>query len=195
PGGTATSTGVFTVIVPNPVPTIVSMTPNSVARNTPSFTITLTGTNFLSSSVVNFNGTALTTTFVSATSLTALVPASAVMVAGTVPVTVTNPAPGGGTSAPVVFTILMETATLNGQALAGFALYPNPTVGEVTIELPKTWTNPNQPVRLTDLTGRTVLQTRLGADGKLNLSQLSAGVYLVTIGEGPQQIMRRVVKN
>ena len=112
-GGTATSTGTFTVNAPaNPVPTIASLTPTTAVAGSGAFTLTVNGTGFLSSSVVNFNGTALATTFVSATQLTAAVPASSIATAGTYAVTATNPAPGGGTSASVSFTVTTPAPTI-----------------------------------------------------------------------------------
>ncbi|SHI91508.1 hypothetical protein SAMN02745146_1901 [Hymenobacter daecheongensis DSM 21074] len=195
PGGTATSAASFTVVIPNPAPTITSLSPTTIVAGSAGFTLTVNGTGFVSGSGVNFNGVALATTFVSATRLTAAVPASAIAVAASVPVTVTSPAPGGGTSAAVTFTVTINTAARNAQNLDGFALYPNPTLGMVTIELPKTWNSLNQPVRLTDLSGRVVLQTRLGAAGQLDLRALPAGIYMLTVGEGQQTVTRRVQKN
>jgi hypothetical protein len=69
------------------------------------FTVTVNGRNFLAASVVSFGGRARPTTFVSATQLSAAIPADAIATAGTAPVTVTNPAPGGGVSNPVTFSI------------------------------------------------------------------------------------------
>ena len=68
-------------------------------------TITATGANFTSTSVVNFNATPLATTFVSATQLTAVVPAALLASTGTAAVTVTDSA-SDSSSAPAVFTIV-----------------------------------------------------------------------------------------
>ena len=111
-GGTATSAGTFTVIVPNPVPTVSSLAPATAVAGSVGFTLTVNGTGFVAGSVVNFNGVALPTTLVSATQLTAAVPASAVATAGTYNVTVTNPAPGGGTSAAATFTVTTPVPTI-----------------------------------------------------------------------------------
>src|SRR5271156_6195712 len=89
----------------NPVPAITKLQPSTVAANSGAFTLTVTGTGFVSNSVVNFNGNARTTTFASATQVTAAILASDVASAGTPSVTVTNPTPGGGTSNPLTFTI------------------------------------------------------------------------------------------
>jgi len=99
---------------PGTMPTIAQLTPPSTAAGSSDFTLTVQGTNFVSKAVVNFNGTPMTTTFVSSTKVTATIPASAVATAGTVPVTVTNPGTPGGlygggtaaaTSTPMNFTI------------------------------------------------------------------------------------------
>jgi len=96
-GGTASTT--------NPTPTITTISPNSAAAGGAAFTLTINGTNFVASSMVNFGGGAMPTTFVNSTQLTAAIPASSVASSGTLPVTVTNPAPGGDTSNSVNFTI------------------------------------------------------------------------------------------
>lgn len=101
--------GTLTVAT-NPVPTLTSIAPTSAFAGDAGFTLTATGTGFVSTSVINFNGTPLTTTYVSGTSLTAAVPAAAIATAGSYPVTVTSPTPGGGTSGSVTFTVNPATA-------------------------------------------------------------------------------------
>jgi hypothetical protein len=63
------------------------------------------GSNFTSGSSVQWNGSALSTTLVSSSLLTAQVPASAIAGAGPDAVTVTNPAPGGGPSNAMNFAV------------------------------------------------------------------------------------------
>jgi hypothetical protein len=189
PGGGASAPVLFTVV---PQATIVSLSPNTKVVGSAAFTLTVTGTNFVAASVVTFNGTPLTTTYLSATQLSATVPAAALATVGVYNVTVVSPV--NSVSAPASFSVTTGTATQAGQDLAGFALYPNPTRGMLTIELPTNWTSLNQPVRLTDLTGRVVLQARLAANGRLDLGTLATGVYLLTVGEGQQSVTRRIVK-
>jgi YVTN family beta-propeller protein len=89
----------------NPTPTITTISPNSAVAGGAAFTLTINGTNFVAASMVNFGGSALTTTFVHSTQLTAAIPAASVASTGTPGVTVTNPAPGGGTSKAISFAI------------------------------------------------------------------------------------------
>jgi Putative Ig domain/IPT/TIG domain len=68
----------------------------------------VTGSNFVSGvsgSVVHWNGANRTTTFVSATQLTAAIPAADIAAAGTASVTVQNNPPGGPVSNALIFTI------------------------------------------------------------------------------------------
>ena len=60
--------------------------------------ITVTGANFVNGSTVNLDGTALNTNFTSSTQLTATVPTANLANMGWGAITVSNPAPGGGTS-------------------------------------------------------------------------------------------------
>jgi hypothetical protein len=92
-------------VIVNPSPTLTSISPTSTAAGSATTTLTLIGTSFITSSTVNWNGSALTTTYGSSTSLTATVPTANLITAGTSSVTVVNPTPGGGTSGGQTFTI------------------------------------------------------------------------------------------
>jgi hypothetical protein len=67
--------GYFLAPPTGPPPTISQMTPGSAVAGSAAFTMTLTGTNFVPASVVQFNGSARTTTFVSSTQLQAAITA------------------------------------------------------------------------------------------------------------------------
>jgi subtilisin family serine protease len=88
-----------------PAPTLTSMSPPSATVGGPGFTLTVIGASFIPGSVVRWNGSNRPTTFVSATQLTASIAASDISTAGTFPVTVFTPAPGGGTSAALGFLV------------------------------------------------------------------------------------------
>ncbi len=67
--------------------------------------LTITGSGFDAFSVARWNGVPKPTTVVNTTTLKLTVPAADLMTSGTVLVSVANPAPGGGTSASLPFTI------------------------------------------------------------------------------------------
>jgi hypothetical protein len=90
---------------PNPAPIIASLSPASTTAPGAAFTITVNGTNFISGSQVQWNGSSRSTTYISATQLTAAITSADITTAGTAKVTVVNPAPGGGTSTAQIFTV------------------------------------------------------------------------------------------
>jgi sugar lactone lactonase YvrE len=110
---------------------ISSLSPASAALGGAAFTLTVNGTGFVSGAVVMWNSTALSTSSVSSTQLTAAVPAALIASAGTATVTVVNP--GGGASGGVGFPVygLGANALLFGSA-AG--------TSSVVLTYPGAWT-------------------------------------------------------
>ena len=100
-----TRSSVLAQTQPNPTPTLNAVSPTSTVAGSSGLTLTLTGTDFLPTSTVSWNGVALQTTYISGSQLSAMVPDSDIAQSGTASVTVTNPAPDGGTSSAQVFTI------------------------------------------------------------------------------------------
>ncbi len=74
-GGQSVTSAAPTLTV-TPTPTIIGLSPKSAVEGAGQFVLTVTGTYFASGYSVLWNGTALATKFVSATTLTATVPAS-----------------------------------------------------------------------------------------------------------------------
>jgi YVTN family beta-propeller protein len=106
PGGGASNSVNFSVVAPNPVPVITPpLLPATATAGSAAFTLTVNGTGFVNGASVSFGGANRNTTFVSATQVTAAILASDVITPGTPAVVVTNPAPGGGASNSVNFTI------------------------------------------------------------------------------------------
>ncbi len=91
--------------VANPRPRISSLRPGSAAAGSPAFTLYVDGANFMPDSQVKWNGADRPTTFVNTTLLKADIPVADILAPGVIPVTVVNPAPGGGTSNSAPFTI------------------------------------------------------------------------------------------
>jgi IPT/TIG domain-containing protein len=99
PGG-GTSAGATMTISnqPNPLPSLSSIVPNVVAIGSSAISLTVYGSGFVVNSSVLVNGSARTTHYVSGRQLTADLPSSDFAAAGSLTITVFNPAPGGGTS-------------------------------------------------------------------------------------------------
>lgn len=99
---------------PNPVPEISSLSPGYVFAGDPAFTLTVTGTGFVEDSVIRWDGEDRATTYISSTQLEVAIPSTDLETSGVVDVTVFNPSPGGGESAPAEFTVgwsMVEIAT------------------------------------------------------------------------------------
>jgi pimeloyl-ACP methyl ester carboxylesterase len=107
PGGGGSNTLSVAINPPpaNPVPTLTILDPAATTAGGGDFTLTVYGSGFVGTSFVKWNGSQRSTVFVSPTQLTATIPAADMAAAGSATVKVTNPAPGGGSSNPLTFTI------------------------------------------------------------------------------------------
>ncbi len=111
---------------PNPVPLLTQpLSPSSAVPGSASFSLTVSGTGFVSGATVNWNGAARATSFVSNSRLVATIQAQDITLAGTAAVTVSNPSPGGGVSNAVYFAIAsaapsLAFSTLTGPGAPGF---------------------------------------------------------------------------
>src|SRR5262249_23591797 len=119
----------------NPAPSLLIIVPNSGTAGGPDFLLTIGGLNFVSTSVVQWNGSPRATTYVTSAILVATITAADIANAGTASVTVNNPPPGGGTSNPATFNINNPAPTLT-------SLSPNTeTAGDAAFTLTLTGTN------------------------------------------------------
>src|SRR5215467_3723402 len=100
----------FAAAQSNPRPFISQpLVPAAAKPGSGTFMLHVSGTGFVSGAVVNWDGSALATTFVSSSELTAPVPAANVASRRTATITVSNPAPGGGISNEVPFPVRQAT--------------------------------------------------------------------------------------
>ena len=98
---TPTASAAATITLDNFYPTVASTLPASVTPGA-AFTLTVNGSGFVSGAQVLFGSTALPTTYVSATRLTATGTTTVAQKGQRIPVMVTNPDPGSATSSDVV---------------------------------------------------------------------------------------------
>jgi hypothetical protein len=123
----SSASGASTVTFLNPTPVLTGVSPASVG--TGNFSLTVTGSKFVSGAQVLFGTTLLATTYVSATQLTATGSASS---AGTYPISVTNPSPGSSSSSTVNLQVTGSTqpsscssmALGQGASLGAFVPFP-----------------------------------------------------------------------
>ena len=112
----------------NPTPTLTGISPASTNLGT--YSLTITGANFISGAQVLLNNAPLATTFVSSTQLTATGSAAT---AGTFLVAVQNPDPGSSMSASLNFQVngsvqtssCSQMSTGQGASLGGFVPFPS----------------------------------------------------------------------
>jgi hypothetical protein len=122
-----------------PAPAITSLSPASqgVQSAGSKLTVDVSGTNLLPCSAVNLTAgattTPLPTTFISSTGITAPVPVDTL---GTFQVTVVTPAPGGGTSSSLPFTVFTPVPAARATAAAEIAASSSAQTGAGALSLP-----------------------------------------------------------
>jgi hypothetical protein len=121
PGGGTSNAITFTInpATPlNPLPALSSMWPSTAPAGSADLVLWLSGSSFVPGAAVLWNSTALETTYINSTQATAVVPAGDLAAAGSAAVAISNPAPGGGISGPLTFSV---TAGSAGTVTAGSA--------------------------------------------------------------------------
>jgi uncharacterized membrane protein len=146
----------------NPVPHLNQpLIPGAAVPGGSGFTLTVNGTGFVSTSVVQWNGVALATTFVTSSQLTAVVPATNIAAPGTAIITVVSPTPLA-TSNKVFFPISAQTNSVAYSILAGYSSGGPSTTGQ-----------------------RRYVTADFNGDGKLDVATLNGdGSVSVLLGNG-----------
>jgi hypothetical protein len=102
-GGSLSNALNFTVN--NPVPVLTSLSTTKANAGGPGFTLTLSGSNFVTNSVTRWDGADRATTYVSASEIRASILENDLFAGGLCAVTVVNPIPAGGTSGTIYVTV------------------------------------------------------------------------------------------
>jgi hypothetical protein len=131
PGGGSSAAVDFSVN--NPVPTISNLSPASAMAGAAAQALTINGTNFVPTSAVTYNNVVHAATFVSATQLQIQLTTADLVNAGSFPVVVTNPSPGGGSSNAANFAVI---APGSGSLTVNVTGLPSGEVGNVTVTGP-----------------------------------------------------------
>ena len=178
----------------NPVPILTSVSPASASAGSPGLSVTLTGSNFIPTSTAEWNGAPLQTSYTSAASLTAQIPASDLGLPGTNAITVANPSPGGGVSAAMSFVIspppTQGTTAVNIQAND---LAWDPVNQVIYLSLPSVDGSNGNTVQILDPgTGRLGASAFAGSEPNL-LSVSSTSKYLYVSLNGASNVQRMVL--
>ncbi len=123
----------------NPAPTVTTLVPPSVAPGAAAFNLTVNGAGFINSSAVLWNNSPRTTTFVSATQLTAAITAADVAAAGAATIVVQNPTPGGGIATTSFF---IATITAGSTPASATIMRGASTQYNISLTLNGPFTNP-----------------------------------------------------
>lgn len=91
--------------ISSPVPVANSSIPATASHGSGNFLLTVRGSGFVPGSVVTWNGKRFSASYVTGNAMKVYVPKAAIASAGTATIVVKNPAPGGGTSNALPFTI------------------------------------------------------------------------------------------
>lgn len=86
--------------------------------------------------------------------------------------------------------------SLEDNMLSGLKIYPNPTSGIINIDLGNVMIDGKSTIKLYDIQGRMITTKEMNSSvDQLNISDLSEGVYMVTIENGSSKTTKKIVLN
>jgi ASPM-SPD-2-Hydin domain-containing protein/beta-propeller repeat-containing protein len=167
-----------------PVPTLTSMSQSTAAVGSSNPSLLLSGANFFPTSVVSIAGQPQKTTYQGATSLSVAVDPAVLSAMSELPVTVVNPVPGGGESAPLTLTVYQKLdidPSFVVSVLSRGLLYAS---------IPASATaNPNTVIPINPATGAMQAPIAVGNDPRA-LAVSDDGSFLFVAAQGDQVIQR-----
>ena len=92
--------------------------------------------------------------------------------------------------------VQQATMGISDNSLSNFVLYPNPNKGNFTVQFNST-SNKEVCILVHDMRGRTILNNKYSNTGlffqNVQLNQVQAGVYLVTVQDGDKKVVKRII--
>ena len=178
---------------PPPGPTLSSIVPSSVVAGASGLLVQANGTDFATSSTVQWNGSSLQTTFVSSTQLTALIPASDLASVGTAQVSISDHIAGVGNSGNLPFTIaapLVESTWVRALNYTPKDIAWDAVHGKLLASMGTgDATNPNTLLVINPISGKVETTVHTGNNPNL-LSISSDGSYLWVGLDGDSAVQR-----
>ncbi len=188
---------------PQSIPTLTAIAPSGAAGGSATINLAVYGSNFTQSAAVQWNGTALSTMWISATEMTATIPAADLASAGTAKVTVVNEGPGGGSSAAQTFTITsVPAATTWIRSVPGVVFATNatpyqaenpvwdPAHGKLYLAVPSTASSTPNTIAVIDPIAGTVTNSAMVGNNPDLLSSSSDDSYLWVGLDGDHAVQR-----
>jgi trimeric autotransporter adhesin len=179
PDGELSNAIPFGIVAPSAAAEITRLNPSAAIANGTSLVLTVDGQGFLPESSVNFNGSPLATTFVSATRLEATVPSASIAAPGPANITVRSDLSVSGAA---VFTVLDGPPVTSSAAVVNLGNY----------------TSPIAPGSLISIYGSNLATSAAGAIGTPLPTQLGGvsvfvnGIPAPLLYAGPSQINAQV---
>lgn len=164
----------------NPVPSITSLSPSTIDVGAAATTVTINGTGFVQSSTAEWNGSNLTTTYVSATELQATLPAADLAAVGTGKIVVVNPSPGGGTSSSSSISIVYPVPVIT-------SLSPNSvawSISSAALTVTGTGFESSSVVQLNGTTSPTTYVNSTTLTTAVSFLNVTGGAVSVTVFTG-----------
>ena len=188
-------------IVSNPVPSITSLSPSLAVAGGPSQSVTINGTDFLSNSIVTFNGVPHEASLTASGQLTITLTSSDLDAPGTFPVIVANPQPGGGKSHAAIFTVqppsttpVLQNLTLSASSVVGgssvtgtVSLSGVAPTGGIQVSLSSTSTSAQVPPSVTIAPGQNTATFTI-----ITTAVTSTETSTITASLGPVQLSATV---
>ena len=169
----------------NLTPAVASISPSGIRAGASDTVITMTGAGFNSNSTVQLDGTPLATSYESATTLTATVPAANLATMGWASISVMNPTPGGGNSNALPLTVYnVITIGVNHILYDPYSRKIMASVGSGSSSV-----TGNSIAPITPETGTVGAAMNIGSQ-PTNLALTSDGNILYTILAGSQSVAR-----
>lgn len=174
----------------NPVPALSGLTPNYAIAGSAGLSIAASGSGFISSSVILWNGTALATTYTSSTALSAQIPGSDLGTPGTATIAVQSPAPGGGTSSTITFNISISPAILTVLNVAGSDVAWNSSQQKLYVAVPSSASSNPGTITIADPVAGSIVSSQQMSSAPSGLAISDDDQFLYVVMNGATTIQR-----
>jgi len=77
---------------------------------------------------------------------------------------------------------------------SAMSIYPNPTSGQIQVQIEDDQQHKNQTIKVSDMTGKVVIKTKVeGTHTSIDLSDLEPGIYILQIGSLKNRVTEKII--